>query len=83
MKIISRISRCVAFRVNINSKIQRSMQIVAMSLFVSMHFRFKGDINANFTMQNGERVFISAFFFITSFDTERLKPIYLLLHNAI
>ena len=35
-----------------------------MPLFVSMHFRYKLDINANFTMQNGEWVFISAFFLL-------------------
>ena len=34
-------------------------------------------------MQNGEWVFISALFSVTtSFDTQRLKPIYLLLHNV-
>ena len=38
------------------------MEIVAMPLFVSMHFRFKLDIDGNFTMQNGEWVFIKAFF---------------------
>ena len=34
-----------------------------MSLFVGMHFRFKLDINANFTMQNGE---LSVRFFLLS-----------------
>ena len=49
-----------------------------------MHFRFKLDINANFTYQNGEWVFISAFFLLSPHLTPNdLKPIYLLLHNAI
>ena len=35
-----------------------------MSLFVSMHFRYKPDKNANLTMQICEWVFISAFFLL-------------------
>ena len=55
-----------------------------MPQFVSLYFRFKLDINANFTMQNGEWMFIRAFFsVINSSDLHKLKPIYLLLHNAV
>ena len=55
-----------------------------MPQFVSLYFRFKLDINANLTMQNGEWMFIRAFFsVINSFDTHKRKPIYLLLHNAV
>ena len=36
-----------------------------MSLFVSMHFRFKLDVNANFTMQYGKRVFDSETFLLS------------------
>ena len=36
-----------------------------MSRFVSMHFRLKLDIKANFSVQNGEWVFISAFFLLS------------------
>ena len=41
-----------------------------MSLFVSMHFKFKLDLNANFTIQNDDWVFISVFFQLSS----RLTP---------
>ena len=35
-------------------------------------------------MQNGEWMFVSAFFsVINSFDAPRFEPVYLLLHNAI
>ena len=54
IKMISSIIHCVAFGVDINSKIQRLMKSVAMTLFVGIHFRFKLDINANFTMKNSE-----------------------------
>ena len=40
-----------------------------------MHFRFKQDKNANFTYQNGEWVFISAFFLLSSHLTpNNLSP---------
>ena len=71
INIITGMSCCVAFRVNINSKMQISMQIVAMPLFVSMYFRFKLDINANSTMQNGEWVFISVFFLLSTYLTPK------------
>ena len=48
-----------------------------------MHFRFKLDMNANFTYHNGEWVFISGFSVIISLDAQKLKHVYLLLHNAI
>ena len=35
------------------------MLIKVIPVFVSMHFRFKLDINANFKMQYGEWMFIS------------------------
>ena len=35
-----------------------------MTLFVSMHFKFKLDKNVNFAMQNSEWVFVSAFFLL-------------------
>ena len=54
-----------------------------MPLFVSMHFGFKLDINANFTKENGDWMFIIVCSVINSFDAYRLKPIYLLLHNNI
>ena len=71
INIITGMSCSVAFRVNINSKMQISMQIVAMPLFVSMYFRFKLDINANSTMQNGEWVFISVFFLLSTYLTPK------------
>ena len=37
-----------------------------MPLFASMHFKFKLDINANFTMQNGEWVLSSGFFLLST-----------------
>ena len=50
-----------------------------MSLFVSIHFQFKLDMNVNFTMQNGEWVFISEFFLLlpASFDTQRFKSLFI------
>ena len=42
-----------------------------MPLFVSMCFKFKLDINANFTIKNEEGVFTSCFSVINSFDTQR------------
>ena len=42
-----------------------------MSLFVSMRFRFELDINANFTMQNGEWVFISESFLLSPYLTPK------------
>ena len=56
------ISHAHTHRVNTNSKIKRRMLTVAMPLFVNMYFRLKLDVNVNFTMQNDEWVFISAFF---------------------
>ena len=64
IKLFSCISHCVAFRVNINNKIKRT-------LFVSMHFRFKLDINANFPMQNDDWVFICAIFQLSSHLTPK------------
>ena len=43
-----------------------------------MYFRFKLDINANFTMQNGEWMFITVFSVIHSFDTQRKSFFYLI-----
>ena len=56
------------------------MQFVAMPLFLRMHFKFKLDIK----MQNGECVFIGVFFLLSTHLTaeERLKLIYLLLHDV-
>ena len=42
-----------------------------MPLFVSMHFRFKLDINANFTAQHGEWVFIIVLFLLFLFNTQK------------
>ena len=77
IKIISHIIRCVTFRVIIKTVKHRDKY--AMSLFVSIHFQSKLDMNVNFTMQNGEWVFISAFFLLlpASFDTQRFKSLFI------
>ena len=54
IKITSCINCCVAFKVNIHNKIQRSTKIVAIPPLANIHFRFRLDINTNFTIQNVE-----------------------------
>ena len=73
--ILSGMSCCVAFRVSINSKIQYKCKLYQCHCLWAW---FKLDINANFTKQNGEWVFISVFFLLSTHLTPKERYVFLL-----